>query len=70
MNQPIVTRTESCYRIAEEKATRYFEALYNQVMQKTYVPTLTEDFHLWKQNHIRHHLLRPRFLAERKKRKG
>ncbi|WP_117170220.1 polyprenyl synthetase family protein [Paraliobacillus sediminis] len=66
MNQPIVTHTESCYRTAEEKATSYFEALYNQVMQKTYVPTLTEDFHLWKQNHIRHHLLRPFSFGQKK----
>ncbi|WP_117149114.1 polyprenyl synthetase family protein [Paraliobacillus zengyii] len=67
MNQPIATHTESYYRIAEEKATLYFEALSNQVMQKTYVPTLTEDFHLWKRNHIRHHLLRAPFSFGQKK---
>ncbi|WP_152393424.1 polyprenyl synthetase family protein [Paenibacillus guangzhouensis] len=40
------------YRRAEEKAAQYFAALKVQVQEKSYVSTLTEDFHMWKKNHI------------------
>jgi geranylgeranyl pyrophosphate synthase len=54
MDEKLIENAESCYRLAEQKAADYFTSLNVQVMQKTYVPTLTNDLHSWKQNHIRH----------------
>jgi geranylgeranyl pyrophosphate synthase len=57
MNEEIINNANSFYQLAEEKASRYFKSLHDQVKQKTYVPTLTKDIQSWKQNHIRHPLL-------------
>jgi geranylgeranyl pyrophosphate synthase len=57
MNEEIINNANSSYQLAEEKASRYFKSLHDQVKQKTYVPTLTKDIQSWKQNHIRHPLL-------------
>ncbi|MGZ9584335.1 polyprenyl synthetase family protein [Paenibacillus marinisediminis] len=54
MNVDITERADSWYRQAEQKAAQYFASLYEQVMEKTYVPTLTDDFHLWKRKHFTH----------------
>ncbi|MFZ0578179.1 MAG: hypothetical protein WAM41_11815, partial [Psychrobacillus psychrotolerans] len=55
MNKELIINTDACYKQAEEKANHYFQSLYTQVQEKTYVKVLTEDIHLWKHNHIRHH---------------
>ncbi|MEK4487226.1 polyprenyl synthetase family protein [Psychrobacillus sp. FSL H8-0484] len=55
MNKELIINPDARYRIAEQKATNYYKSLYEQVVQKTYVPTLIEDIHMWKHNHIRHH---------------
>ncbi|SDO09007.1 Geranylgeranyl pyrophosphate synthase [Psychrobacillus sp. OK028] len=60
MNEKFIIHADECYQKAEEKANHYFQSLYAQVKQKTYVPTLTEDIHLWKHNHIRHYSLFPK----------
>ncbi|WP_312469411.1 polyprenyl synthetase family protein [Neobacillus sp.] len=57
MNEQLIKNADACYQLAEQKAVDYFQSLYLQVMQKTYVPTLTKDLHSWKQNHIHHPLL-------------
>jgi geranylgeranyl pyrophosphate synthase len=57
MNEEIINNANSSYQLAEEKASRYFKSLHDQVKQKTYVPTLTKDIQSWKQNHIRHPLM-------------
>ena len=49
--------TVECYRSAEQKAADYFKSLYQQIVHKTYVQTLTKDFQSWKRNHIHHHSL-------------
>ena len=55
MYEKLIINPDDCYEQAEEKANHYFQSLYSQVQKKTYVKTLTEDIHLWKPNHIRHH---------------
>lgn len=55
MNRDIMK--EACYRQAESNAAEYFKELYDQVIQKSYIPVLTQDIELWKHNHIRHPLL-------------
>jgi geranylgeranyl pyrophosphate synthase len=55
MNKELVINPDACYRLAEQKAAHYFHALYNEVMQKSYVPTLTKDVQFWRQNHIHNH---------------
>lgn len=52
MNKELIVHADNCYRLAEQKAARYFASLYEQVMEKTYVPALSEDIQLWKRNHI------------------
>ncbi|OAB44835.1 polyprenyl synthetase family protein [Paenibacillus glacialis] len=54
MNEEFTDHVDTWYRLAEEKATQYFASLYKQVMDKSYVPALTEDFQLWKSKHIQH----------------
>jgi geranylgeranyl pyrophosphate synthase len=57
MNEKFIKNADACYRLAEQKAAQYFQSLYAQVSQKTYVPTLTKDIQSWKHNHILHHSL-------------
>lgn len=45
-------QADTGYQLAEQKALQYFASLYNQVKNKTYVTSLTEDIHIWKRNHI------------------
>ncbi|MDP4154631.1 MAG: polyprenyl synthetase family protein [Bacillota bacterium] len=55
MNEELVINADACYKLAEQKAAHYFQALCNEVMQKSYVPTLTKEVQSWKQNHIHDH---------------
>lgn len=55
MNEELIKNADACYRLAEQKATDYFQSLYVQVTEKTYVPNLTKDIQSWKHNHIHHH---------------
>jgi geranylgeranyl pyrophosphate synthase len=57
MNEELINNADSSYQMAEQKAAQYFKSLYDQVKQKTYVPTLAKDIQSWKQNHIHHPLL-------------
>lgn len=52
MIEQSIVHDDTYYRLAEQKAARYFASLYEQVKEKTYVPALTEDIGLWKRNHI------------------
>ncbi|MBM7605043.1 geranylgeranyl pyrophosphate synthase [Metabacillus crassostreae] len=54
MNEELVQNADTCYELGEQRAAVYFNSLYEQVTNKTYVSNLTEDFQQWKQNHIRH----------------
>ncbi|MEE4568898.1 polyprenyl synthetase family protein [Paenibacillus polymyxa] len=45
-------QADTGYQLAEQKALQYFASLSNQVKNKTYVTSLTEDIHIWKRNHI------------------
>ncbi|MEC1716217.1 polyprenyl synthetase family protein [Schinkia azotoformans] len=57
MERELIINAEASYRLAEQKASHYFKLLHEQVIQKKYVPTLTNDFQSWKQNHIHHSFL-------------
>jgi geranylgeranyl pyrophosphate synthase len=50
-----IINAAECYRSAEQKAADYFTSLYEQIIPKTYVQTLTKDFQSWQHNHIHHH---------------
>ncbi|MBP1941114.1 geranylgeranyl pyrophosphate synthase [Bacillus luteolus] len=54
MKEEIVYQTDEWYRLAEQKAASYFNVLFEQLTDKSYVPVLTKDIHTWKQNHIHH----------------
>jgi geranylgeranyl pyrophosphate synthase len=55
MIESLIINEDICYGMAEQKASDYFHSLYQQVMQKNYVSTLTRDIQSWKHNHIHHH---------------
>lgn len=57
MNGELRKNADKSYQYAERKAEHYFKSLYEQLMQKTYVPTLTKDIQSWKHNHIHHSFL-------------
>ena len=67
MNKELIINVDTSYQIAEQKATNYYQSLYAQVMQKLYVPTLTEDIQMWKHNHIHHHALLSFFSRSKRK---
>ncbi len=54
MNEELLKKADADYRLAEQKAAKYFTSLNVQVMEKSYVPTLTKDIESWKHNHIHH----------------
>lgn len=54
MDKKLIENADTCYRLAEQKAAQYFTTLHAQVRQKTYVPTLINDLHAWKQHHLHH----------------
>ncbi|WP_066299246.1 polyprenyl synthetase family protein [Bacillus sp. FJAT-29937] len=57
MNEELRRKADESYRLAEQKAARYFQSLDEQVRQMTYVSTLIKDIQSWKHNHIHHHSL-------------
>ncbi len=65
MNEPFTEYADTGYQLYEQKATHYFTSLYKQLTEKTYVSALTEDFRLWKQNHIHRHTWLSRFSSRR-----
>jgi geranylgeranyl pyrophosphate synthase len=52
MNEKLQKNADAYYRLAEKKATDYFETLSGQLVNKIYATTLTNDIQTWKQNHI------------------
>jgi geranylgeranyl pyrophosphate synthase len=67
MTDEVRINAEACYQQAEEKAEHYFQTLYNEVSKQRYAKVLTEDFHSWKHNHIRHHSLLALFSSRKKR---
>ena len=57
MNKELIKNPNLSYQIAEQKAAHYFHSLYKQVVEKTYVQTITKDIQSWKRNHIHHSIL-------------
>ncbi|CRK85093.1 polyprenyl synthetase family protein [Neobacillus massiliamazoniensis] len=57
MNEELKKNADTSYLLVEEKAAHYFQTLYDQVTQKNYVSTITNDIQSWKRNHIHHPLL-------------
>lgn len=53
----IRVNTDASYQLAEQRATKYYHSLFNQVMKKTYVSVLINDLQTWKQNHIHRYKL-------------
>ncbi|MBA9084257.1 geranylgeranyl pyrophosphate synthase [Fontibacillus solani] len=52
MNEKNSAHANAWYQQAEQKAAQYFASLHVQLMENSYVSTLTKDFHLWKKKHI------------------
>ncbi|OZU87959.1 geranyl transferase [Virgibacillus indicus] len=69
MNENLIINADTCYRQAELRADAYFRTLSAELMEKTFVHTLTKDIQSWKQNHIHYHSF-PAFLSRKKKKTG
>lgn len=54
MKEVFLINADQCYQQAGHKAAQYFNSLYQQAVNQSYIPTLTEDFRLWKIKHIHH----------------
>ncbi|WP_202171261.1 polyprenyl synthetase family protein [Bacillus sp. USDA818B3_A] len=67
MNKKYLNNADTCYQLAEERAAIYFQALYQQVIDKTYVHSLTKDIQTWKRKHIHHHSLLSFITSMKKK---
>lgn len=67
MNEELIKNADACYRLAEQKAAQYYNALYVLVTQKNYVPTLTKDLQSWRNNHIHQHPLLSLFARRKRK---
>lgn len=67
MNRELIINPTQCYAAAERKAADYFETLSSQVRAKHFIPTLTNDFNAWKQQHIYHYSFLS-FFSRKKKR--
>ncbi|MDE5055497.1 polyprenyl synthetase family protein [Niallia taxi] len=52
MNKEFTINPDACFSKQEQKASQYFQELYGQVAEKTFIPILTKDFAEWKHNHI------------------
>ncbi|WP_445491433.1 polyprenyl synthetase family protein [Niallia sp. 03133] len=70
MNEELIKNADACYRLAEQKAAQYFQSLYEQVTQKSYVSILIKDFQSWKQQHIHHYSLFSFFFRGKEKPDG
>ncbi|MFB5196386.1 polyprenyl synthetase family protein [Neobacillus sp. KR4-4] len=57
MNKELIKKPNLSYQIGEQKAAHYFHSLYKQVVEKSYVQTITKDIQSWKRNHIHHSIL-------------
>ena len=66
MNEELQINHMESYELAEQKAAHYFNSLSAQVLQKSFIPTLTKDFNSWKQHHIRHHSFLSIFSQKKK----
>ena len=54
LTENLVNNADICYQEAEQKAADYYQSLCEQVVEKSYVATLTKDIQSWTHNHIRH----------------
>ncbi|GIN70934.1 hypothetical protein J14TS2_14090 [Bacillus sp. J14TS2] len=52
MNDHLRKDIDEGYLHAQQKAADYFNILNGQVSHYSYIPVLTEDFHLWKKDHL------------------
>ncbi len=67
MNKVLTKNANEGYILAEQKASNYFASLNEQVLQKSFVPTLTKDFESWKHNHLRHNSILPFIFRGKRK---
>ncbi|RNC99778.1 polyprenyl synthetase family protein [Lysinibacillus halotolerans] len=62
-----VMSADQYYQQAEEEARQYFNVLYKEVIDKSYLDTLVDDFHWWGKNHIHSSKLFTLFSLKKRK---
>ncbi len=48
----MMKETHSSYQLAEVRAEQYFKRLRTEVLERHFIPVLTDDFSEWKENHV------------------
>ncbi|MBO0992065.1 polyprenyl synthetase family protein [Bacillus sp. SD088] len=66
MNDHLRKDSDTGYLHAQQKAADYFNILNEQVSHYSYIPVLTEDFHLWKKDHLPRFSISPFFMGWKK----
>ncbi|MCJ8007261.1 polyprenyl synthetase family protein [Lederbergia wuyishanensis] len=66
MDEELIKKADTTYRMAEKKAADYFKSLSVQLKNKTFTE-ITKDIQSWKQNHIQHHSLLSLFYRKKGK---
>lgn len=69
MNKEFTINAVACFSKEEQKASLYFQELYEQVTEKAFIPILTSDIQEWKHNHLHHSSLFS-FFSRSKEKKG
>ncbi|SOB99595.1 geranylgeranyl pyrophosphate synthase [Ureibacillus xyleni] len=67
MNDVFVINADLTYQGAMQKAAKYYEDLYKEIINKKYDQTLINDFLSWKGNHIHHPKLFSYFSSKNRK---
>jgi geranylgeranyl pyrophosphate synthase len=67
MNEQLAHQADLIYRLAERKAADYFATLCKQVTERAFVPKLTNNFQIWKKDHVRRRSPLPFLLKGRRK---
>ncbi len=67
MNKEFTINAVACFSKEEQKASLYFQELYEQVTEKAFIPILTSDIQEWKHNHLHHSSLFSFFSRSKEK---
>ena len=66
MNEELRIKAEECYSTDEQRAAGYYQSLYKQVKEGSYIPVLIDEIQLWKKKHVHHRPILS-FLIDKKR---
>ena len=66
MKEELRIKAEECYSTDEQRAAGYYQSLYKQVKEGSYIPVLIDEIQLWKKKHVHHRPILS-FLIDKKR---